>query len=149
MIAGQLVRLLLTHQLQKPIIGFVQAKRAVVDVVRVRGDVINLPRFQEVAKRAPADRVVVIQKKTAVQLVLHIVPPFQFHGGARVSADGQLYTCLFAGGGTALRPLLALGEDALAIHVAGLWRQRGDRYSEIRSEAGASRRHVEMFLVGG
>ena len=68
---------------------------------------------------------------------------------ARVSADGQLYTCLFAGAGHTLRPLLALGEDALARHVAGLWEQRSDRYSEIRSEAGASRRHVEMFLVGG
>ncbi len=68
---------------------------------------------------------------------------------ARVSADGQLYTCLFAGGGHPLRPLLAQGEDALASHVAGLWEQRADRYSEIRSEAGTSRRHVEMFLVGG
>lgn len=73
---------------------------------------------------------------------------------ARVSADGQLYTCLFAGGGHALRPLLAQGEDVLARHVAGLWEQRADRYSETRrldagSESGASRRHVEMFLVGG
>ncbi|MDQ3040116.1 MAG: GTP 3',8-cyclase MoaA [Pseudomonadota bacterium] len=68
---------------------------------------------------------------------------------ARVSADGQLYTCLFAGSGHALRPLLAQGEDALAAHVTALWQQRSDRYSEIRSEAGASRRHVEMFLVGG
>ncbi len=68
---------------------------------------------------------------------------------ARVSADGQLYTCLFAGGGHPLRPLLADGEDVLARHVAGLWGLRADRYSEIRSEAGASRRHVEMYLVGG
>ncbi len=68
---------------------------------------------------------------------------------ARVSADGQMYTCLFAGGGHALRPLLAQGENALANHVASLWEQRSDRYSEIRSEVGASRRHVEMFLVGG
>ncbi|MGV8943279.1 GTP 3',8-cyclase MoaA [Thermomonas sp.] len=68
---------------------------------------------------------------------------------ARVSADGQLYTCLFAGAGHALRPLLVQGEDALTSYVAGLWQQRTDRYSEIRSEAGASRRHVEMFLVGG
>ena len=68
---------------------------------------------------------------------------------ARVSADGQLYTCLFAGAGHALRPLLVQGPDALAGYVASLWEQRTDRYSEIRSEAGASRRHVEMFLVGG
>jgi len=77
---------------------------------------------------------------------------------ARVSADGQLYTCLFGGAGHALRPLLAQGEAALARHVAGLWERRADRYSETRgaeavsgagSEAGTSPRHVEMFLVGG
>jgi cyclic pyranopterin phosphate synthase len=68
---------------------------------------------------------------------------------ARVSADGQLYTCLFAGQGHDLRPALALGPDVLAQHVAALWSARADRYSEIRSEASASRRHVEMYLVGG
>jgi cyclic pyranopterin phosphate synthase len=68
---------------------------------------------------------------------------------ARVSADGQLYTCLFAGQGHDLRGVLAQGEVALAAHVAGLWSKRADRYSEIRSEAGASRKHVEMYLVGG
>ena len=68
---------------------------------------------------------------------------------ARVSADGQLYTCLFAGQGHDLRPALAQGAEALAQRVAGLWGMRADRYSEVRSEAGVSRRHVEMYLVGG
>jgi cyclic pyranopterin phosphate synthase len=68
---------------------------------------------------------------------------------ARVSADGTLYTCLFASAGTPLRPLLAQGEVALAEHVAGLWSRRRDRYSELRGSAHAPRRHVEMFLVGG
>ena len=68
---------------------------------------------------------------------------------ARVSADGHLYTCLFAAGGIDLRPVLRDGDAALADHVAGLWSRRGDRYSELRGRAGASRRHVEMFLVGG
>jgi len=68
---------------------------------------------------------------------------------ARVSADGQLYTCLFAGQGHDLRSVLAQGENVLATHVAQLWSKRADRYSEIRSEAGASRKHVEMYLVGG
>ncbi len=68
---------------------------------------------------------------------------------ARVSADGRLYTCLFAASGHNLRPLLADGEDAVAVHVAAVWARRSDRYSEIRSEAGASRKHVEMYLVGG
>ncbi|MFC3717206.1 GTP 3',8-cyclase MoaA [Luteimonas soli] len=68
---------------------------------------------------------------------------------ARVSADGRLYTCLFAADGTDLRPVLRDGDAALADHVANLWTRRGDRYSELRGRAGASRRHVEMFLVGG
>ena len=68
---------------------------------------------------------------------------------ARVSADGRLYTCLFAADGTDLRPVLRDGDAALADHVANLWTRRGDRYSELRGRGGASRRHVEMFLVGG
>lgn len=68
---------------------------------------------------------------------------------ARVSADGTLYTCLFAAGGYPLRPLLALGEAGLADAVAALWTRRADRYSELRSEAKPSRKHVEMYLVGG
>jgi cyclic pyranopterin phosphate synthase len=68
---------------------------------------------------------------------------------ARVSADGKLYTCLFAGEGSDLREALRQGEDALAARVAALWSRRGDHYSEIRSQATASRRHVEMYLVGG
>ena len=68
---------------------------------------------------------------------------------ARVSADGRLYTCLFAAQGHDLREVLAGGEEALATHVAARWSGRADRYSEIRSEAGSSRKHVEMYLVGG
>ncbi|MBJ7573650.1 GTP 3',8-cyclase MoaA [Luteimonas sp. MC1828] len=68
---------------------------------------------------------------------------------ARVSADGRLYTCLFAADGHALRPLLAGGETALAGHVGGLWARRADRYSELRGSPAATRRHVEMFLIGG
>ncbi|MBU8976266.1 GTP 3',8-cyclase MoaA [Lysobacter sp. MMG2] len=68
---------------------------------------------------------------------------------ARVSADGRLYTCLFAGDGHDLRPALSQGVDALREHAAGVWTGRADRYSEVRGAANASRRHVEMFLIGG
>ena len=69
---------------------------------------------------------------------------------ARVSADGRLYTCLFAGEGHDLRPALAHGEDALVDRVAAVWSGRGDRYSELRGQrTRASARHVEMFLIGG
>ena len=68
---------------------------------------------------------------------------------ARVSADGRLYTCLFAGEGHALRPMLQQGDMALADQLAGLWTQRADRYSELRGSGTRPRKHVEMFLIGG
>ncbi len=69
---------------------------------------------------------------------------------ARVSADGRLYTCLFASEGTDLRATLADGEDALVETMGRLWSRREDRYSELRGERESARgRHVEMFLIGG
>ncbi|MBB5209063.1 GTP 3',8-cyclase MoaA [Chiayiivirga flava] len=73
---------------------------------------------------------------------------------ARVSADGKLFTCLFAGDGHDLRTLLRTpaGDDAaLGERIAGLWTQRTDRYSEVRQaqrDAGITR-HVEMYAIGG
>jgi len=68
---------------------------------------------------------------------------------ARVAADGTLYTCLFAGQGTPLRAAVGDGADAAAAHIGSIWRARDDRYSELRLQTDAPRRHVEMFLVGG
>ncbi|MEJ1096475.1 MULTISPECIES: GTP 3',8-cyclase MoaA [unclassified Pseudoxanthomonas] len=69
---------------------------------------------------------------------------------SRVSADGHLYTCLFAAAGTDLRAALAQGEDALVARVSALWARRADRYSEMRGLPSArNRKHVEMFLIGG
>jgi cyclic pyranopterin phosphate synthase len=71
---------------------------------------------------------------------------------ARLSADGKLYTCLFASAGHDLRgPLRAGASDAeLAGLIGAVWNARDDRYSEIRSAATlASREHVEMYAIGG
>ncbi|MET0289822.1 MAG: GTP 3',8-cyclase MoaA [Pseudoxanthomonas sp.] len=70
---------------------------------------------------------------------------------ARVSADGHLYTCLFATSGMDLRPSLAQGEAHFTRHLAGVWEARADRYSELRTEQRGARRGkpVEMFLIGG
>ncbi|MFM8230673.1 MAG: GTP 3',8-cyclase MoaA, partial [Chthoniobacterales bacterium] len=69
---------------------------------------------------------------------------------ARLTADGQLVTCLFAGGGTDLRSVLRSGasDQELADFVSSVWTRRDDRYSELRSEA-AARTKVEMSYVGG
>lgn len=68
---------------------------------------------------------------------------------ARLSADGQLFTCLFAGRGYPLRARIGEGEAALASHVGRLWNNRGDRYSELRAEHGTDRKKIEMYYIGG
>ncbi len=70
---------------------------------------------------------------------------------ARISADGQLYTCLFAVKGTDLRGLLRGGatDDEATAAIRTVWSVRADRYSELRSEATADLPRVEMFAMGG
>ncbi|MGA7596168.1 MAG: GTP 3',8-cyclase MoaA [Gallionella sp.] len=75
---------------------------------------------------------------------------------ARLSTDGKLYTCLFAGSGLDLRAPLRAGasDEQLAGLIASCWQQRRDRYSELRSAAtdGAERaaaKKVEMSFIGG
>jgi cyclic pyranopterin phosphate synthase len=70
---------------------------------------------------------------------------------ARISADGTLYTCLFAHHGTNLRiPLRAGASDAdLAGMLQNIWRNRGDRYSELRGRIPAVEARVEMYRMGG
>lgn len=72
---------------------------------------------------------------------------------ARLSADGQLYTCLFAAAGTDLRaPLRDGATDAELVGLLqNVWRARADRYSELRAEARRSgeRPRVEMYRMGG
>ena len=70
---------------------------------------------------------------------------------ARLSADGQLYTCLFAVTGHDLRAVLRDGSsDAdLLSFLADVWRGRDDRYSELRSAATSTLPKIEMFAMGG
>ncbi len=70
---------------------------------------------------------------------------------ARLSADGKLYTCLFAASGTDLRePLRAGASDAeLEALLRSVWGARSDRYSEIRSGETRSSPRAEMSYLGG
>lgn len=69
----------------------------------------------------------------------------------RLSAEGSIYTCLFATEGTDLRGLLRTGasDEEISDAIAKVWRVRGDRYSEIRTEETAKLRKVEMSYIGG
>src|SRR5947208_6862706 len=70
---------------------------------------------------------------------------------ARLSADGKLYTCLFAGTGHDLRGPLRGGasDQALREQVAAIWTRRADRYSELRTRASGRTQKVEMSHIGG
>jgi cyclic pyranopterin phosphate synthase len=77
-----------------------------------------------------------------------------FCGGcsrARLSAEGRLHTCLFALKGHDLRAPLRLGasDEELADLIRGIWNDRKDRYSELRSAETASLPKVEMSYIGG
>jgi cyclic pyranopterin phosphate synthase len=70
---------------------------------------------------------------------------------ARLSADGSIYTCLFATAGHDLRPLLRSGADdaAVADALRAIWTGRSDRYSELRSLETVDLPKVEMSYIGG
>lgn len=70
---------------------------------------------------------------------------------ARLSSEGRLYTCLFAGLGQDLRALLRGGKSDAEITavVQGIWHRRADRYSELRTQLTVDRPRVEMSHIGG
>jgi cyclic pyranopterin phosphate synthase len=77
-----------------------------------------------------------------------------FCGGcsrARLSAEGQLYTCLFALKGHDLRGPLRTGasDEELALSIRNVWHRRSDRYSDLRTAETAALPKVEMSYIGG
>ena len=72
----------------------------------------------------------------------------------RLSAEGKLYTCLFASQGHDLKTHLRTGasDESITELIASIWSNRTDRYSEERAElleAGAHATRAEMFQLGG
>jgi cyclic pyranopterin phosphate synthase len=77
-----------------------------------------------------------------------------FCGGctrARLSAEGRLFTCLFAVRGHDLRAIVRGGvsDDELDDAIVGIWRGRTDRYSELRTAETAAEPKIEMSYIGG
>ncbi len=87
-----------------------------------------------------------------IGLIASVTQPFC--GGctrARLSADGKLYTCLFATRGHDLRGQLRGGasDQELADRLRSTWLGRSDRYSEARTHATTEDPKVEMSYIGG
>ncbi len=70
---------------------------------------------------------------------------------ARLSTDGAIYTCLFAQQGYDIKSMLRGGADdeSIAAAMGGIWQQRRDNYSEMRTAETAKERKVEMSYIGG
>ncbi len=71
---------------------------------------------------------------------------------ARLSADGKVYLCLFATQGYDFRALLrdtSVNDDSLGAAVANVWRERTDRYSDLRASLKTPAARVEMSYIGG
>jgi len=88
-----------------------------------------------------------------VGLIASVTQPFCGNcTRVRLSPDGSIYTCLFAGTGTDLKePIRSGASDAeLGALIDAVWTKRSDRYSEIRSSQTVSiGQRVEMSYIGG
>jgi cyclic pyranopterin phosphate synthase len=87
-----------------------------------------------------------------IGIIASVTKPFC--GGctrARLSAEGRLFTCLFAVRGHDLRAIVrgAAPDEELDEAIAAIWRGRSDRYSELRTAETAARPKVEMSYIGG
>jgi GTP 3',8-cyclase len=128
-------------------------------------DVVSAEEIvQRISERWPLERVALERADATARrwryadgageigVVASVTQPFC--GGcsrARLSAEGRLYTCLFAVRGHDLRAPLRLGasDDELAAELRTIWARRTDRYSELRTAETASLPKVEMSYIGG
>jgi cyclic pyranopterin phosphate synthase len=85
-----------------------------------------------------------------IGVIASVTQPF-CGGCARLSADGRLFTCLFAVKGHDLRALLRDGacDAQISASIGAIWRVRSDRYSELRTAETAALPKVEMSYIGG
>jgi cyclic pyranopterin phosphate synthase len=90
--------------------------------------------------------------KGEIGVISSVTQPFcQGCTRARLTAEGRLYTCLFASAGHDVRAVLRASTDdeALEALIGRVWRDRADRYSEERASLTAPRERIEMSYVGG
>ena len=87
-----------------------------------------------------------------IGVIASVTQPFcQDCTRVRLSADGMLYTCLFAVNGHDLREVVRSGAsyEELIETISSVWTRRTDRYSELRSVATEGMQKIEMSYIGG
>jgi cyclic pyranopterin phosphate synthase len=111
-----------------------------------------LERFWKSAPNCVAQHWRYLDGAGEVGMIASVTEPFcSGCDRARLSADGSLFTCLFAAEGTDLKGFLRGGatDAELAALVEARWRRRDDRYSELRTAETAHQPRAEMFHLGG
>ncbi len=87
-----------------------------------------------------------------IGIISSVTQPFcQSCTRARLSAEGKLYTCLFATEGKDLRHLIRQGanDEYISDIISAVWKKRTDRYSELRTSETVLLPKVEMSYIGG
>ncbi len=124
------------------------------DVIRRLNGVFGLEAVEPSYRGEVATRYRYADGGGEIGLISSVTQPFCGDcSRSRLSSEGRLYTCLFAGAGTDLRSLLRAGaSDAELLHqISRVWSARGDRYSELRANPAIPppREKVEMSHIGG
>lgn len=149
----------------------VVTKQEILTLLRAHGEVVTLPRerpeqvaekFRIVGQADASGRGGDPPGTCEVGVISSVSEPFCGDcSRARLSADGQLFSCLFASSGVSLRTLLRSSSSAsevLTAEVRRRWEAREDRYSEARAEEALKprgrelpvlRERVEMSFIGG
>jgi GTP 3',8-cyclase len=122
------------------------------EIVRTIGAEFPLEPVEAAYRGEVAERYRYLDGAGEIGVIASVTQPFCGDcTRARISADGKLYTCLFAVRGHDLRAILRSGvadaevEDA----IRAVWARRTDRYSELRTEDTSALRKVEMSYIGG
>lgn len=126
------------------------AKQMIADLKEVYGPLIALPA------RQPGETALRYQYgdgRGELGIIASVTQPFcRGCNRIRLSARGELFTCLFAQKGHDLRQVLrqvGSGDELVEQFIKEIWQSRRDRYSEQRGEDAASRSKVEMSYIGG
>lgn len=122
------------------------------EILRRLGEISPLEAVEANYPGEVARRYRFVDGSGEIGIVASVTQPFC--GGctrARLSTDGQLFTCLFASRGIDLRgPMREGATDVQLLDlVGGRWSSRRDRYSELRSAATTEAPRIEMSYIGG
>ena len=122
------------------------------EIVRTIGAGFPLEPVEAAYRGEVAERYRYLDGSGEIGVIASVTQPFCGDcTRARISADGKLYTCLFAVRGHDLRAILRSGveDEEIEDAIRAVWVRRTDRYSELRTEETGALRKVEMSYIGG